>query len=99
MPRSIGIFTSRAIRICLEYVYNEISGRIEAVAYIDEGNSSSVQKTILVTITCSAKYSEGLGYTVNGYRIAINQEMSLCFPGYSGSGQCISVTVLETEAK
>ena len=95
----IGSVTNTEMNDCLEYIYNEASGRIEAVAYIDEGNSSSVQKTLLVTITCTAEYAEGLGYTVNGYRIAVNQEMSLCFPGYNGSGQCISVTVLETEAK
>ena len=95
----IGSVTNTEIDDCLEYVYNEDSGRIEAVAYIDEGNSSSVRKTILVTITANAKYEEGNGYTVNGYRVAVNREMNLCFPGYAGSGQCISVTILETEAQ
>jgi hypothetical protein len=95
----IGSVTNTEMNDCMEYIYNEASGRIEAVAYVDEGNSSSVPKTLLVTITCAAEYSEGHGYTVNGYRIAVNREMSLCFPGYNGNGQCISVTVLETEAK
>lgn len=96
---AIGAVTNTEIDDCVEYVYNEESGRIEAVAYTDEGNSSAVRKTVLVTITANANYTEGSGYTVNGYRIAVNREMSLCFPGYSGNGQCISVTILETEVK
>ena len=95
----IGSVTNTEIDDCVEYVYNEESGRVEAVAYMDEGNSSSVRKTILVTITADAKYAEGNGYTVNGYRIAVNQDIRLCFPGFTGDGQCISVTVLETGAK
>lgn len=92
----IGTVTNTEIDDCVEYVYNEESGRIEAVAYTDDGNASSVLKNVLVTITANAQYSKGKGYTVNGYRIAVNREMSLCFPGYSGNGQCISVTILET---
>ncbi len=95
----IGSVTNTEIDDCVEYVYNEASGRIEAIAYTDEGNSSAVRKNVLVTITANAKYTEGSGYTVNGYRIAVNREMSLCFPGYSGKGQCISVTILETEVQ
>lgn len=95
----IGSVTNTEIDDCVEYVYNESSGRIEAVAYTDEGSSLAVRKTLLVTITAEAQYSEGRGYTVNGYRIAVNQDMKICFPGYTGEGQCISLTVLETEVK
>lgn len=95
----IGSVTNTEIDDCVEYVYNEESGRIEAVAYTDEGDSASVRKTMLVTITANAKYTEENGYTVNGYRVSVNQSMSLCFPGYVGDGQCISVTILETEDK
>ena len=96
---AIGSVTNTEIDDCVEYVYNEESGRIEAIAYIDEGNSSAVRKTVLVTITANAAYTEGHGYSVNGYRISVNSEMSLCFPGYVGRGQCISVTILETEVE
>ena len=95
----IGTVTNTEIDDCVEYVYNEASGRIEAVAYTDEGSSSSVRKTLLVTVTAEAQYSEGRGYTVNGYRVAVNQDMHLYFPGYSGEGQCISLIILETEVK
>lgn len=93
----IGSVTNTEIEDCVEYVYNEASGRIEAVAYTDEGSSSSVRKNLLITITADARYTKGGGYTVNGYRVAVNQEMKLCFPGYTGEGQCISLIILETE--
>ena len=93
----IGSVTNTEIDDCVEYVYNEASGRIEAVAYTDEGSSSSVRKNLLITITADARYAAGKGYTVNGYRVAVNQDMQLCFPGYTGEGQCISLIILETE--
>ena len=92
----IGSVTNTEIDDCVEYVYNEASGRIEAVAYTDEGSTSSVRKNLLVTITANAKYVEGKGYTVNGYHVTVNRAMQLCFPGYSGEGQCISLIILET---
>ena len=95
----IGSVTNTEIDDCVEYVYNESSGRIEAVAYTDEGSSLAVRKNLLVTITAGAQYSAGKGYTVNGYRVAVNQDMKLCFPRYTGEGQCISLIVLETEVK
>jgi len=95
----IGTVTNTEVDDCVEYVYNEESGRIEAVAYTDEGSSSSVRKNLLVTITANAQYTEGKGYTVNGYRMAVNQDMHLSFPGYTGEGQCISLIILETEVK
>lgn len=95
----IGAVSNTEIDDCVEYVYNESSGRIEAVAYTDEGSSSTVRKNLLVTVTAKAQFAEGEGYTVNGYRIAVNQGMDLCFPGYTGEGQCISLIVLETEVK
>ena len=96
---AIGSVTNTEIDDCVEYIYNEASGRIEAVAYADEGDAATVRKTMLVTITADAKYTQGSGYTVNGYRVAVNREMTLCFPGYTGEGQCVSVTILETEDK
>lgn len=92
----IGSVTNTEIDDCVEYVYNEASGRIEAVAYTDEGSSSSVRKNLLITITADARYEAGRGYTVNGYRVAVNQDIQLSFPGYSGEGQCISLIILET---
>ena len=92
----IGTVSNTEIDDCVEYVYNEASGRIEAVAYTDEGSTSSVRKNLLVTITADAQYAQGKGYTVNGYHVTVNRAMQLCFPGYSGEGQCISLIILET---
>lgn len=95
----VGSVINTEIDDCVEYVYNEESGRIEAVAYTDEGSPLSVRKKLLVTIKADARYAEGKGYSVNGYRVAVNRDMSLCFSGYTGECQCISVTILGTEDK
>lgn len=83
----------------VEYIYREESGRIEAVSYSEEGNDNGALKNILVTVTATGSYSEKKGYFVNGCRIAVNKDMNLRFPGFTGKGQCISVTVRETEVK
>ena len=93
----IGSVINTEIDDCVEYIYNPASGRIEPVVYVDEGSYFSVRKTVLVTITADAKYAPGNGYTVNGYRIAVNRDMTLCLPEYTGTGKCISITVSETE--
>lgn len=93
----IGSVINTEIDDCVEYIYNPNSGRIEPVAYVDEGSYLSVRKTVLVTVSAEAKYAQGKGYTVNGYRIAVNQDMTLCLPEYTGAGRCISITVSETE--
>lgn len=96
---AIGTVVNTEIDDCVEYVYNEESGRVEAVPYTDEGNSNAVRKNLLVTIVADADYVEGLGYTVNGYRIAVNRRIPLHFPGFAGEGQCVSLTILDTEVK
>ena len=51
------------------------------------------KKTVTVTMTASATYSEGRGYEVNGCRIATNAEYEMMFPGFTGKGICTVVTV------
>ena len=48
---------------------------------------------VLVTISADAKYSEGDGYRINEYRIAIGEKMSLVFPNYMGECYCIDLSV------
>ena len=50
------------------------------------------KKTLTVTLTASATYSEGKGYEVNGCRIACNKELTMIFPGFTGKGICTVVT-------
>ncbi|MBE6576640.1 MAG: DUF4330 family protein [Ruminococcaceae bacterium] len=46
---------------------------------------------IIVTITATADYNEGQGYTVNGTRIAVGEKINARFPNYVCDGYCISV--------
>ena len=48
--------------------------------------------TVLVTITVSASFSEGTGYSVNSTRIAVGEKMALKFPDFKCEGYCVSVT-------
>ena len=48
---------------------------------------------MVITINASAHYTEGEGYTINGTRIAVGEQISLRFPSFVGKGYCISVPV------
>ena len=65
---------------------------------IDENNNISgvlveeQQKyDITVRISAEADYQEGVGYTVNGCRIAIGEEIFLRFPQFASSGYCVAI--------
>jgi len=49
------------------------------------------KKNILITIEADAYYNTDEGYTVNNYRIAVEKEMNVRFPYYTGTVQCLSV--------
>ena len=51
---------------------------------------------VLVTITVTADYEAGVGYTVNDRRIAVGEKLSLRFPNFVGEGYCIGLSVTET---
>ena len=53
------------------------------------------RKNITVTVEAEAVYSEGSGYTVDGYRIAVGKEMNLRFPDYTAIGCCTDLTVFK----
>ncbi len=46
---------------------------------------------ITVYITATAQYEPGVGYTVNGCRIAVGEQIPLRFPNFSQNGHCIDV--------
>lgn len=46
---------------------------------------------ITVHITATAKYEEGVGYTVNGCRVAVGEELYFRFPDFSCSGYCVAI--------
>lgn len=48
---------------------------------------------MIITISVTADYNEGEGYSVNGTRIAVGEKISLRFPNFTGDAYCISVPV------
>ena len=46
---------------------------------------------IIVYVTTTAEYEQGVGYTVNGSRIAVGEELFLRFPHFEYSGYCIAI--------
>ena len=45
--------------------------------------------TVTITVTVTADYTAGVGYTAEDCRIAVGREYELRFPGYTGKGVCI----------
>ena len=54
----------------------------------------SGKRNITVTVEADAVYSEGKGYTIDGYRIAVGKEFNLRFPNYTDTGYCTGITVI-----
>ena len=46
---------------------------------------------ITVRITAKADYEKGVGYSVNGCRIAVGEEVFFRFPKFTASGYCIEL--------
>lgn len=53
--------------------------------------------TVVLTVTVSAEYLQGVGYTVDGCRVAVGREYELCFPAYTCKGVCVALDVKEAE--
>jgi hypothetical protein len=49
------------------------------------------KKTLVITITSTAVYTEGEGYSINGKRIAVGAQYNVRFPNFSGSAYCTQV--------
>ena len=69
----------------LSYVMEDSEAKAVLVEYPDRYN-------LTVTITATADYMEGSGYSVNGCRIAVGEKMALRFPDYACEGYCIGLT-------
>ena len=48
-------------------------------------------KTVTLTVTVSADYQKGVGYSVSDSRIAVGHEFRLSFPKYTGKGVCVEL--------
>ena len=49
---------------------------------------------VVVTVTAGAVFTEDVGYTVNGRRVAVGSQFFLMFPDFLGTGYCISMREL-----
>lgn len=48
---------------------------------------------VVVTVTATADYVEGSGYSVNGTRIAVGEPLAVRFPGFVGEGYCVGLVL------
>lgn len=49
------------------------------------------KKTLIITVTASAIYTEGEGYSINGERISVGGIYDIRFPNYSGKAYCTAI--------
>ena len=91
-----GFVTNISYSDCVRYMYNEESGAIEKVT-LPEDETGYVPQTVKITIQVNADYDKGAGYSVNGTRIVVGSSLDLCFAEFTGVGECIELTVLDTK--
>ena len=48
-------------------------------------------KTLIITVTASAIYTENEGYSINGERIAVGGKYNVRFPNFTGAAYCTHV--------
>lgn len=66
--------------------YNEATDMGVPVEHPDKHN-------VIVTISATATYREGVGYRVNDRRIAVGEKMALRFPDFAQEGYCIGLSI------
>ena len=72
--------------------YTELSYAVEESETVGVLVEYPNRYNLIVTISATAEYIEGRGYTVDGCRIAVGEKMSLRFPDYSCEAYCIGLT-------
>ena len=66
------------------------NGTITSATYTGELVPYPDKYNITVYISTTAEYEKGVGYTVNGRRIAVGEAIEMRFPEFSGVGYCIT---------
>ena len=67
--------------------YNEQTGMAEMKEHPE-------LKTIIITVSADAVYNEGIGYSVNGDRIAVGHTYNVRFLNFSGEATCSALSVV-----
>ena len=65
-------------------------GKTSTVSYEGVLTEHPDKFNITVYISSSAEYEKGIGYTINGRRIAVGEMIDLRFPEFSASGYCVA---------
>ena len=76
----------------LDYTKNETpseDGKSSTVNYVGVLSEYPDKYNVTVYISSIADYESGVGYTVNGRRIAIGETIEMRFPEFSSVGYCI----------
>jgi len=68
-----------------EYYYNEATGTVDIKEHPD-------LKNIVVTVSTTAIYTNGEGYSVNGNRLAVGCVYNVRFPQYATTASCIELS-------
>lgn len=77
----------------LDYTKNEIEnedGKTSTVTYNGILSEYPDKYNITVYISTSAEYENGVGYTVNGRRIAVGEAIEMRFPEFSSVAYCVA---------
>ena len=86
-----------SVKTSLGYVSAVENGTPHAEPYYDSQADTVTMKEypdrydLVITITANASYTDGVGYTVDGRRIAVGTKLYLMFPEFVGTGYCIGM--------
>ena len=70
------------------YEYDSRSNAIVGIEYPDKYN-------LKVTVLADAGFSEGVGYSIGGIRVAVGSKLDLRFANYVGSAYCVEIREAE----
>ena len=77
----------------LDYTQSEIQGedgKASTVTYNGVLSEYPDKYNVTVYISSSAVYESGVGYTVNGRRIAVGEAIEMRFPEFSSTAYCVA---------
>lgn len=92
---TLGTVTAVDVGVCEEYRTDAVATTQDAtlgtyvmpkVTYTDS------YKTVVLTVTVTADYEAGVGYTADGCRIAVERAYDLHLPAYAGQGVCLALS-------
>ena len=72
-------------------VYTDTCREDNGLHVVDTYTYPETYVTVTVTISVSAEYVQGSGYTAQDCRIAVGAQYALTFPNYAASGTCIAI--------